>query len=272
MPRMSKRPRRAARRSARSSSSRMVVPTKARKMRLGYAGYYRGKGMVSGGFSHKHVVTMVNTPTYQAFLQTTAAGATQWNVNTQTGASLAFSFSLNGANLYVDGGDCGQIPTPGRQTYRDMYDTYRIDLVEIEMYVGAANITHGEDPAATVMAAFQPVILYAEDSEDANTTPLQEILQFGNLVTVQPVPGKPVKFTIKPAAAAFVGQGPAGAVVATGFTRKFSPDLSINTPDVIHFGAKMNCEMGGTRTVGSAKAVMPVSFKIKYYLTMSDTR
>jgi len=232
----------------------------------------RSRGMVSGAFAHKHVVTMVNSPTYFARIESTPSGSAQWNVNGQQGESLSASFALNGANLYINGGNCGQIPTPGRQTYKDMYDTYRLDMIEVELWCGAATETSGNDAFTAVLAAFQPIILFAEDSEDANNTSLQEILQFGNVNTVQPVPGKPIKFMIKPFAAQFVGQGDAGAVAATGFTRKASPELSINSPDTIHFGFKMCCSMGKTLTAGVTKAVMPVEFKFKYYMTMMDTR
>jgi len=268
MPRYAKRPRR-VRRAPRSSA--MATGTRRYKFKTS-AGLGRSRTLLSGAYSHKHSVQMLNeTDSYPIRLESRTDGVALWNVNGVSGTSLSASFSLNGVTMYINGVQQGEIPMPGRQTYKDMYDTYRIDRVEIELYVGA-DVTLDTTSNATVVSRFQPIILYAEDSEDAVNTPMNELLQYGNTQVVQPLPGKPCKFAIRPCAAMIASQVSAGIVAATGYSRKFSPELNITSADVQHYGFKMCSNMGQTGTVGSTVSRMPVTFKFKYFMTMMDTR
>lgn len=227
------------------------------------------RSSAAGELKHKHILNILSSePTYGMGIQTSSTGQCQWSTSAgNIGTSLSFIFSLNQVRILVDGGVAVQIPVPGIAALLAMYDSYRIDQIDMEMYVGSMNCQDASLSGS--QAQFQPIILMSPDTEDAANTPLNDLLQYSTTVVVQPTNGKPATMSIKPAAIVGYNADPGGAVA--GFGRKFSPTLAIATPDVGHFGIKMCSDMART-TNGSLRHYGNVTFRFRYHVTMMGTR
>lgn len=219
---------------------------------------------------HKHVLNLLSSqPANWIGLRTDASGLCEWiSQNGAVGPSLSFMFSLSKTIIYVQGGPAVEIPTPGVDTLLAMYDSYQIDKIDIEMYVGQMVTQDSQSGGGNVL--FQPIILMSPDTEDSAVTSLDQLLQYSTTTVVQPLTGKPVSISIKPSCSSSFNADP-NAVGTAGVGRKFSPTLAIATPSVAHYGLKMASDMGRART-GGVNLEGVVTFRIRLHTTMIGTR
>jgi len=277
-------PRYAKRRRARPTlPTRRNIAARVGKVLAGYGGgstkltgqrFFTTGGVrrssASGQLQHKHVINVLQSQTAPLAIGTDPAGISLWvfapNISS---TNIAFMFSLSSVRIFSAGVLQMTCPVPGTATLQAMYDSWRLDQVDIEMYTGTAM---SQDAAGNgSFSLFAPTIAFAPDSEDISNTTIDELLQYSTAQFTQPQAGIPLKCSLKPAAALGVGAGPAGAVA--GYGRKYSPVLSIATPDVGHFGLKMVTDQAKqVSNPATTRLTSAVSFRFRYHLTMIGTR
>lgn len=212
---------------------------------------------------HKHVVNMLSDSTSLMYIESTASGTAQF-VGTGFGSSpnISMSFSLDGATIYFGGASPMLCPLPGKATLTAMYDVYKLDAVEVFMFIGSNAI---ENDLGAGLAAIQPMILFAPDTDDANNTTRDDLLQYSTAQLVQPTLGKPLYINVKPAAQINMTHLPG----TSGLGRVFSPELNMASTSTPHYGLKLNCGLMKSIAVESH---CQIGFAFKFHLTCKSTR
>ena len=236
------------------------------------------KSRVIREMQHKHVIKNQTSSHMRILIQTTDAGLSQWYGTASggfaaSGASLSMSFSLSGIQIFMAGTAFPVIATPGIQQYTGLYDEYRIDRVKVTMYVGndasfGSVVNQGGFTVAPIPTT--PVFLAAIDSDDANNTTTDELLQFSTVQQIQPTPGKPAEFMIKPCAQQQFLQNAIGGV---NYGRVYSPNLDMGNTGTAHYGLKINPLTGfAFGPAGTVAQQQLAQFVFTYYVTMKGTR
>jgi len=184
---------------------------------------------------------------------------------TMEGCYLDYTNIGSGADLQLD------MPFTQSSLYEDLYDFYRIDRVEVQMFVGSAwnGSTPGTEAGADVAAAAQPIIVFAVDNNDSRSTPSDVLIGYGNVEMKQVTLGDPLQLAYRPAATADLGN----AVGAAGTGPVFSPTIGTTTPGVSHFGLKM-APLGFSAAVGNngETIIGMVTFVVKQHMTFIAKR
>lgn len=174
-------------------------------------------------------------------------------------------FGLGGS-----GGTPRTISFSGATVFQGLYDFYRIDRVEVLIFVGNSWVADASigNPSANGASDFAtPVIIYAVDSNDATAVSQSNLLSYANVQMKQAAVNAPIQMSYKPAANADFGN----TVGTAGAGPVFSPKISTSTPLVSHHGVKM-CPMGLSATPTAGTAVSSVTFVVKQYVTFFDRR
>jgi len=216
---------------------------------------------------HKHTVSLLSDSiTTISVASQGASGVVNWVLGTNNGIgahpNMQMSFSLDGVAIYLAGVAQVNIPLPGKATLLAMYDVYRIDSVEVTMYIGGLAVT---DDLSVVKAAVQPLFLMATDTDDAQDTGRDSLLQYSTCQIIQPVTGKPIYVKIKPAAQIMMTHLP----VTSGLGRVFSPELNMASTSTPHYGLKLCAGLGKTDDIDNQFAI---TFAYKFNLTCKSTR
>jgi len=223
----------------------------------------------------------LGSQTVSSVFTTTTSGVQRYQVvQTSGGTSVFDSFgNSNSTSLRIRttlgsasitcGTHTGDYPFPGASVFEDLYDFFRIDRVEIIMYVGSTwvgTITEETTPTNIIDTA-TPVIAFAVDSNDGDAVTQDQLLSYANVQMKQAAVNSPIQMSYKPAANADLGN----AVNIAGTGPVFSPRIATATPSVQHFGVKM-VPLGLSATNGAAQSLSLVSFVIKQYVTFLDRR
>lgn len=208
---------------------------------------------------------------FQLLISQDTLGVTRWQLPLVV-EDPCLTLSTNLQNLtFLIGGTARTVIFNGASVFQGLYDFYRIDRVEVIMYVGGTWVSDAGGaqaaPAASSADYSTPVIVYAVDSNDNLATTQSNLLSYANVQMKQCAVNAPVQFSYKPAAnadmgnvAPLAGQGPV-----------FSPKINTSTPLVNHYGVKM-CPMGLSSTPNAAHAISGVAFVVKQYVTFFDRR
>jgi len=208
---------------------------------------------------------------FQLLVTQTDTGLTRWTAPGVTDSvSLCLSTTLNEVGFTL-GNSVLRLAFAGSDTFRNLYDFYRIDRVEVLMYVGnnwVADAATTTNPTTNGAGDFcSPVIVYAVDSNDAVAVSQQNLLSYANVQMKQCAVNSPIQMSYKPAAEAQLGN--VTAIQGTGPV--FSPKIGTSTPNVIHYGVKM-CPMGLSATPTAQITTAGVAFVVKQYVTFFDRR
>lgn len=204
---------------------------------------------------------------FQLVIRQENNGSTLWELPTIAAeACLAISTTLNAVGFTI-GGTLRQLTFNGASTFQGLYDFYRIDRVEIVMYIGN-NWISNVDPTVGGAADYNsPVVVYAVDSNDSVPISQANLLSYANVQMKQCAVNSPIQMSYKPAGEAQLGN----VTTISGTGPVFSPKIGTATPNVVHYGVKM-CPMGLTCTPPNGTSLAGVAFVIKQYVTFFDRR
>lgn len=210
---------------------------------------------------------------FQLYINQNNAGLTTWTIPEPApvfSSSLCLSTTLNSVSFNLNG-TLRTLTFTGASTFQGLYDFYRIDRVEILMYVGATWVADGTTSLAQSnhgAADFStPVFVYAVDSNDSNSISQSQLLSYSNVQMKQCAVNSPIQMSYKPAAESQLGN----VTNVQGTGPVFSPKIGTNTPSVPHFGVKM-IPMGLSSTPTGDIAMSSAAFVVKQYVTFFDRR
>jgi len=199
-------------------------------------------------------------------VQTTGGQSVFDAFNASSGTSLRIRTELEKATI-ICGTSTLDFTFPGAGVFQDLYDFWRIDRVEIIVYVGSTWMGDVDNNQGGVIDVATPVIAFAVDSNDADAVTQDQLLSYANVQMKQAAVNAPIQLSYKPAANADLGN----AVNIAGTGPVFSPRIATATPSVQHFGVKM-VPMGLSAVSGVTQSLSLVSFVIKQYVTFLDRR
>jgi len=208
---------------------------------------------------------------FQLAITQANAGTTTWELPLVTAdPCLTITTNLQSC-IFLVGGVARQITFTGSSVFQGLYDFYRIDRVEIILYVGNSFVADasnsGAGPAAASSDFLSPVICYAVDSNDSAVITQSNLLSYANVQMKQCAVNAPITLSYKPAANADFGN----TVGTAGAGPVFSPKINTSTPLVNHHGVKM-CPMGLSATPPNAHAIAGCAFVVRQYVTFFDRR
>jgi len=214
---------------------------------------------------------------FQLTIDQGANGQTLWNMPASGGqpsggadTCLTVSSTLNAIAISTGSNPAKILTFEGASVYESLYDFYRIDRVEIIIYVGASWVADGSIANPVVGGSAdhcQPVICFAVDSNDNAPCTQQQLLSYANVQMKQCVANSPIQFSYKPAG--LVNLGNVQGIQGSGPV--FSPKIATSTPNVVHYGVKM-VPMGLSATPTNYTSVAGVSLVIRQYVTFFDRR
>jgi len=200
-------------------------------------------------------------------VQQTAAGDSLFTIGgTGFGSALRIVTDLNRTVLFIGNGNY-ILGFTGSDTMQSMYDFYRIDRVEISMYIGASTTMLTSGTSISVTQHATPVIVFAVDSNDSDDVTQTRLLSYANVQMKQADINSPILMSYKPAAAAEFGN----VLANVGTGPVFSPKVACTTPQVPHYGVKLS-PMGMSVVPADGTNLATVNFVIKQYVTFFDRR
>jgi len=203
-------------------------------------------------------------------IYTEAGGGCRWSCGGAAGDSLQLNFSLASTQLWIGGVVVTNMTNNGYLQQTASFQRYRIDRIEISMYVGA-NMTSlaGDAPVNALTQNAQPVIMYVVDSDDSYNLTASEILSYGNMHFCQPSLSDPLEVSFKPAAQANLSNVNPGTSSNAGTT--FSPIISTDFPNTVHFGFKA-VPTDFSSNPSSPEYQASCNFVIRYHCTFFDPK
>jgi len=237
-------------------------------MRNGPRSISRG---VAGG-SIKRVMTQMTSDTMgQISIYTLAGGSTRFFAAGTFGTSLQMAFSLQQTEIYLGPAVVASLANPGYLFQTGSFQRYRLDRIEVSMYVGSNTMTDigssvAQPQAVTQLA--QPMVMYVVDSDDTAPLTQNQILSYGNMQLHQPTLGKPLQCSFRPSALTQLGDA-TGAANLAGTT--FSPIISCDFPNTAHLGIKF-VPTDFSVFPGAGTYQCAVNFVIKYHMSFFDPK
>ena len=251
----------------------------SRQYRIGGAGPQRAALRVgprsaaaatSTGQIKRTMTQMTSGNIGQITILTDAAGACQWQLGTQRNQCIQLGFALQETNVYIGTAIVATIPNPAYLFQTATFQRYRLDRIELSMYVGMNSVmdeTPGTNPLIVTELA-NPMVMYVIDSDDSAPVTQDMIMTYGNMNLLQPTVGKPLQCSFRPAALNNLANT-TGVGVNAGTT--FSPIISTDYADVNHFGFKAVATDFSVFPGGGAYQCA-VNFVVKYHMTFFDPK
>lgn len=128
--------------------------------------------VVNGEKSHRHTVTMsssTGTGRLPLFITQSNAGVSSFGTTGFASPNMAISWSLANMVIGIGGLPAITIPNPNIAELQQLYDTYRVDRVEVKIYFGNTDSLVSGDPSSGIQWVL-PLIGYAPDNDDASNT------------------------------------------------------------------------------------------------------
>lgn len=187
-------------------------------------------------------------------------------VNAQT---LQMDFALDAYRVYLGGIQVAAVVVPAYTEFGSLFDKWKIDFVEV--FYTSSMAFNGATGAQ--QSFYMPGIAYAVDTDDANSTGVTDLQQFGNckytqlggdqagmklLAKFKPLPSIPMYTT---------GSTVGGAADLT--SRNFW--LDAGTPSIKHYGLKMAIDqLNVSQQTNGVYAQL--NFQVRYHLSFKDVR
>lgn len=182
--------------------------------------------------------------------------------------NFSLSFTLNGVNLFLAGATSGSAilaATPNPTEFTNLFDEYRLDKVEIEMFFSSNSFN-------TSASSIPPTMILVNDYDDANNAssaaleqyPANRMLQFGNSSGSN---NGVQKHTVWPKTQLSV-LTTSGTSASLDSGRKRWYDTA--TPTIDFFGVKG--AIYNPLSTGSNAFVGFVTFRFKYFLCFRNAR
>lgn len=171
--------------------------------------------------------------------------STGWN---STGNfDLALAFTLSNVNVYAGGSILAANSVPGSSEITSLFEWWRLDFVEIQMFLNANNV----DMTTTAASVSLPIINIAFDPNDVSASSLSSILQYDSLRTIQLGNVRTAEgYTFK-CQPRILPLAQLATSTATPQPIKPNPQpmwISTDAPNVNHFGVKMQYDPGFATT------------------------
>jgi len=220
----------------------------------------------------KRVMTQMTSGNLgQIVIYTSSSGDCRFALGSANNQSLQLSFSLAETHIYVGPSIAASIANPSYIIQTASFQRYRIDRVEVSMYIGSNMQTDqgssvSQPLGVTEMA--QPIVMYVVDSDDSNPLNQDLIQSYGNMQMKQATLGSPIQCSFRPSALRSMNNS-TGSTVNAGTV--FSPICSTDFPEVEHFGMKFVATDFSVFPAATTKQAA-VNFVVKYHMTFFDPK
>uniref|UniRef100_UPI004048013E hypothetical protein n=1 Tax=Pseudomonadota TaxID=1224 RepID=UPI004048013E len=185
------------------------------------------------------------------------------------GLGLSFAFSLQ--QVLVTFGDSTEISAtvPSDTEFINLFDQYRIDRVDMEIYYSATNHNAVN---ATTNTLVMPVINCVTDFDNRTVTSLTNLLEYPQVRSKQLGNNRPFKHTVwKPAAN--ISAELEGATTGVAMSKR-NGFYDTSFPDVLHHGIKISYQTFGDGPPDYSPDLFSgvAQFRFKIYFTFKNPR
>ena len=221
---------------------------------------------------------------YHKFVRTTSTSQTDLNItgsagpiqvytsNTQAlqcggsvGMNLNMFFTISGTYLVIAGTNCQTLTLPNYAELTQLYDQYRIDMVEVTLYFS----NNSTNLSSTVVG--MPIVGIVKDYDDANTVAFSDLQQYDTFQSFQlgnaTAEGGRYTIRLKPNCKAACNSNSVGY----GFAQMGPQFIDCNYPLVQHYGVKLAIDPILYAT-GTGTQIGQLGIETKYFLTMKHSR
>lgn len=187
------------------------------------------------------------------------------------GPGISFSFSLSELYVVYGNGTSGTTQVPGETDFTNLFDQYRIDRVDMEIYYSASN---NQTQVATTNAQTTlplPILNVVNDFDNRAVGSTVNLLEYPQCRSHQLGDVKPFRHTIWSPAGSVSGETVDGQALS-GTKRRCWWDTSF--PDVIHNCIKVSYQDFGSGTIDySPDAIIGVAqFRFRIYYSFRNPK
>lgn len=206
--------------------------------------------------------SFVRNVTNEAFPISIITGGATPGFNASGISNMQINFMLSGINLYLGGTTWTTLTMPNYAEFTTLYDQFRIDWVEGEIYFSANSAESVSANNGTL-----PMLICAKDYDDSNTATSTDLAQYNNCQYWQlGNMAMKKKINIKPNVDIAVFNG-----LTNGYARAKPMFIDTASFGVPHYGLKLATTPIVTPPANNTN-LGSLFFRFRYHITMNNTR